>query len=97
MQNGASVSQLLSGIAGLDYICYASKLSKWQQERRESLELEANIRIDLDQGEQDGACVESMLKTLLHQINNLYNTRIINKTSTLEHILDYLKARKSIS
>jgi len=96
MQGGASVSQLLSGLAGLDYICYASDLSSWQQERRSSLELEANIRIDLDRDKQSDLSVDDMLKDLLHQIRNLYNTKIINKTSSLENILDYIKARKSV-
>ncbi len=96
MQNGASVEQLLSGLAGLDYICYASELSAWQQERLNSLRLEADIRIDLDKGRRGNVSVDAVLKSLLYQINNLYSAKIINNKSSLEHILDYLKHRKEV-
>ena len=96
LHDGSSAVQLLSGLAALDYLCYASELSIWQQERRESLELEARIRIDLDRDNKSNLCIDDLLKDLLYQIKNLFNTRIINNTSSLEQITDYLKAKRSI-
>lgn len=96
MRDGAGIKELQSGLIGLDFICRASELTEFQQDRLFGLETEAKMRISLmiDKEVADNNETQTDLakKLLLHLYSLEKNLRRImnSRTSEASDIYAYL-------